>query len=96
MVSGCITSHDTCKCVKSHTHEYSGKGFAQVLSHYGWQIPRECKVQAWHQFYQSTPRWKWDVRVPSIESVELQGIESTYGHHLLHRGEGLVVLIKYR
>ena len=96
MKSVFITSHETYKCVKYHTRGNSGKGFSQSLSHYGWQIPLECKVQALCHFYQSNPRWKWDVRFLSIEALELQerGINSV--HHLPYRGEGMVVRIKYR
>ena len=96
MASSCITSNDTCRWVKSHTRGNSEKVFAQALSHYLWQTPLECKVQAWIQFYQSNPIWKWDVRVSSIEDTVLQGRGSNSGHHLPRGGDGSVVRVKYR
>ena len=96
MSSGCITSHETCNSVKYHTNGRSGKGFAQALSHFGWQIPLEYKVKTWLHFYQSTPIWKWYFRVPSIEAVDTQGRGSNSGHQISRRGERLVVRIKYR
>ena len=96
MKSGCIISHEKCRCVKSYIRGNSEEVFVQALSHYGWQIPWECKVQAWLHFYQSTPRWKWDVRVHYIEAVEIQGGGITSGHHLQHGSKGSVVRIKYR
>ena len=51
-------------------------------------------MQVWLHFYQSTPRWNWGVRVPSVEYEKPQEIGSTYDHYLPRGDKGLVVRIK--